>query len=296
MSDMTTEETKYFESKGEVAPVEKPEQAPAPEAETKPEEKAPEKLVEERKVVDHGAFAEERNKRKAAEKREAEKDRMLAEFKGKLDTLEKFTKGTEPAPPAPPAFDQDPASHLLHATKTNEEKLAELAKWRDVRETQEREQFQEQQFQSAYAQQAREFSQTAPDFLEAYKHIMGMREKELAAYGMKDPAKRAWTIHQEERFLVSEAMREGRNPAEAIYEMAKVRGYAKPEPKRDPENGQFQTNEKLKTIQEGQDRSKGLGNASGNAAPGRLTAEALLKMDGDDFAKLSDKDWKKLWA
>jgi hypothetical protein len=70
-----------------------------------------------------------------------------------------------------------------------------------------------------------QFAQTAPDYRDAYQYALKSRAQELAILGADQNAIPE-IIKREEMSLIDTAVRTGRNPAQAIYEFAKARGYA----------------------------------------------------------------------
>ena len=74
-----------------------------------------------------------------------------------------------------------------------------------------------------------------------------------------------------------------------MYELAKNYGYASK-----PSKGQ-EAGKKLETIERGQEASKSLGSGS-RADPGKLTLDALARMDDEDFNNLvtDEKKWKEI--
>jgi len=116
------------------------------------------------------------------------------------------------------------------------------------------------------------------DFGEAYQFLLQGRDAELQAYGVADPAERVRLISEEERGLVQRAIKDGVSPSERVYNLAKARGYAKKEPKPEPEK----TTEQIDTIARGQAAAKTLSSAGGSPAE-VLNAEALANMSEEEF-------------
>jgi hypothetical protein len=91
---------------------------------------------------------------------------------------------------------------------------------------------QEQTAQQQYAQQlnavayqaATTFKAQVPDYTDAYQYAINSRAQELAALGTPQDAIPS-ILQREELTLIDTAVRNGRNPAEAIYHFAKARGF-----------------------------------------------------------------------
>jgi hypothetical protein len=76
---------------------------------------------------------------------------------------------------------------------------------------------------------------------------------------------------------------ERKSPAEIIYNLARLRGYAaaaRPSGAAD----------RLDTIQRGQAANKSLSYTGGSSGEAEITAEALLKMPMDEFEKFAEKN------
>lgn len=313
MTDLTAAETKYFETKG-AEPIPEPDtkpdissDPPAPEATpdiAKPAASEPAKEADKPPPghVNKGALDEERNRRRQAEKERQTLAEQLAELKGKMSAIEQLGKPAQTKPEIP-AFDQDPARNLDSRLSAQEQAAAEIRQWREKQAQDEQVAQQRNQFIQVYAQQAEVFKKDAPDFPQAYKHLLEAKAAELEAAGIDDPQERGNTLHQWEAWIVEQAMKRGRNPAGALYEMSKRAGYAakaaeetKAVPDRD-ETGKFKKAEsKLEQVTEGLTKAKSVGAVSGSGAEGAPKLEALLNMDDDDFEKTTaGKNWKKFW-
>jgi hypothetical protein len=187
-----------------------PEPAPAAEAAPAPAEAAPEPAEDDRRVP-LKALQEERAKR-------AEYERKLADYERRMAELEQRTKAPEPEAPADPDPETDPIG-ALKAAKAELRRMAE--------ETQ-RQQY-EAQLNNIAFNAATQFQQQAPDYRDAYQYALKSRAQELKILGADDTTI-PQILKREEMNLIATAVNNGRNPAEAIYEFAKARGYAKSAP------------------------------------------------------------------
>jgi hypothetical protein len=320
MAELTAEENKYFDTKG-AAPIPGDADVKADtkveetadtqteksdtKADAKEETKAEPKAEEKPRWVDYRALSEERGKRKGLEKKLIDQDRAQSVLQARLDMLERLAKG-EPKQEIP-AFDDNPALHLKQGMETADQRLVRLERQEAAREQMTAHERARDEFVNTYKAQATEFSRETKDFPQAYRFLLTSRQAELTAAGIPNVGQ---VLEQEEGWLADQAMKQGKNPGESIYQMAKARGY-KPgnghadsansadSSTRDPETGQFKKIEdKLGRIAEGQEKNKSLGGASGSGAGAGMTLEALLAMDGEEFnaATADPKKWKKLWG
>ena len=82
-----------------------------------------------------------------------------------------------------------------------------------------------QQFIGTYRQDAANFTRQNPDFGEAYRYILADRDRELQAMGYTDANQRAQMINAEEHDLVARNLQARKSPAQAIYNLARGRGF-----------------------------------------------------------------------
>lgn len=106
-----------------------------------------------------------------------------------------------------------------------------------------------------YQESAAEFASTEPNFAPAYTFLVRQREAELIAQGTK-PSEVREKIAREEQGLVRKAVSEGKNPAEYVFSLAKVRGF------------QPRTAEQIAAA-----RQQGAQRANGGAAPPKPAAK-----------------------
>ncbi len=130
------------------------------------------------------------------------------------------------------------------------------------------------------------FVKTTPDFNDAYQHIRNQRAADLRLTGVPE-AQIPQVMLQDELNIAQNALQQGKNPAEEMYNMAKRYGYA---PKAAPQNGQ----QKVEAILNGQAADKNPGGASPPAAS--ITVESLKDMSSSDLNKvvMNDKQWEQL--
>jgi hypothetical protein len=293
IAGLTPSEQAYFDTKGEsvpeapAEPVQSHEAQPAPEAADKTE--TPQETAQEAKTVPLGALHEERNRRKEAEKAMRSLREEMQRLSGQLDVL----KGSPQAQPAPkPTVADAPIEALEQVVQYVEQDRAER---QNVAQYQE--------FTNAVNNAEREFAAKTPDFQAAVDFLHSGRMAEMKAIGYNEQQARQ-IIAQEAIGISSEAFQQGVNPAERFYALAQARGYtakaAGADPKPDGEANRTaaaleKAADKLATIARGQQASKSLSSAGG-ASNDALTLEAIASMDEEEFAKIPEKTWKRLWT
>lgn len=291
------EEQAYFDNRG--AETEKPLSA-SPEAETpepqldsgETDEAAPEapEVKDEPskpKTVPHAALHEERARRKDAEEKFREAELRFARAEERMKAmLERFQ-----APEAPAAQPQtdgipDPETDPIAAIKYATEQARQLAEDR-ARTKAEREQADEtQRFVAKYQQDAQSYVEKAPDFFDAYNHLKADRLKELVVMGLSDAQARAQLVNEE--FQVAQlAYQKGRNPAEVLYEAAKLRGYAKAAAKQAATEPSVE--DRLAAVEAGQNANKSLSATGGKSGGAEVSANDILSMSDAEFDRWAAK-------
>jgi len=279
---MPSDEEIVSEIEGEEAEkvVEVPEAEP--EAEPTPEQAE----TELPKTVPHAALHEEREMHKATKRMLTETNQRYSLMEERLNKILGMVEESQKSPAVPvPDFEEDPSGYIKHKLETIEQ--------RQTREDQERQEasVKTQQvekfnnFMNIYRQNAAAFTQNKPDFTEAYQFLLKDRDAELQELGFGDPGIRARIIHNEEIGIAEQAMREGANPAERLYNVARRRGYAPAKAKEE---------KPLEAERKAAEASSSLSTMSGKGA-GEFTAESLMQMSDEDFMKAtSGVNWKKL--
>jgi hypothetical protein len=305
IAGLTPSEQAYFDGKGDVAPPEAPaepaqpqEAKPAPEAVEAAD--APQETPQEAKTVPLGALHEERNKRKEAERAMRTLREEMQRISGQLDVLKGVAPQAQPAPK--PTVADAPIEALEQVVQYVEQDRAERQNVAQYHE-----------FTNAVNAAEREFAAKTPDFQAAVDFLHQGRLAEMKAIGYPDQAyidpatgqripSAAEIIAQEAIGISSTAFQQGVNPAERFYALARARGYsAKAAETTEPSDGAKtaaaleKAADKLATIAKGQQASKSLSSAGG-ASNDALTLEAIASMDEEEFAKISDKVWKRMWT
>jgi len=293
LDTLSSDEQKYFDSKGAAAPVPATPPNPAPPATDQPAPAtaqpgaargAPADARADAKTVPLAALHEERERRK-------ELQRQIEDVNRRAD--ERFNLIAQKLAASAPAAESkrempDPEKDAVGAIRMTAEEVKVLS---DFKRQVEAQAAQSQAIQAVFAHAARlenEFESRTPDFQTASTFLRETRAQELATLGV-DPYRVQQILGLEKLQLAQAALQQGRNPAEIIYALAKMRGYS---PNAGAPKGKAAAGDaeaaKLARIAKGQEAGTSLGAASG-AAPGKTGIEALLGMSDAEFASALDR-------
>lgn len=251
----------FFESGGEKVPEAVVEQKSEPELEVKPEPVVEEKKPDDRHVP-LAALHEERLKRKDLQ---SKVERMEQTFQQLVQSVQ------QPSAPAP-TFDDDPIQNLKNENDAIKQHLQQQIEQNNVAQNR-------QNLVNTYRSHAAEFTKTTPDFNDAYSFISQQRQAEYEAAGYS-PQDAASMLIQDEMAIVYKALQDEVNPAERVYNLAKVRGY---------KGKSVVETTKMEIAEKGIKAGKSLSSASG-VADGEVTLESLAELPTDEF----NKAWKKM--
>jgi hypothetical protein len=333
--DFTPEESSALEAdRSNTAPVE---QAQAPVVQQAPVVTAPEGNLapvegehqegelgadgqpQQRRMVDYGAMKEEREKRKASEKREREASEKLATLAGRFQILEQLAsqaprqQGQQQQALAEvviPDIATDPVGHFqaqLAREQTQrqalEQRLQQNEQWRQSQEQNAQAMNNVQQLTRIALAHESEFSKAQPEYQKAAAYVRDMRDAELAAMGYQDPAQRAQMIQNDALNIAAQALSANMNAAEVVWAIAQARGYkpaaaasVAPKPQSVVPAANDATN-KLKTVAKGQETGQSLGQVNGAPPAQETLPERLLAMSDKDFEEATKGDkWRTLFA
>ncbi|MGA4550579.1 hypothetical protein [Methylorubrum aminovorans] len=305
---------------GEAAPA--PEAAPvAPEAAASPgaaaapgdvvdpeaEDGSPEE--NKGKFVRHGAFHQERERRKSVERELSELREKYARGDERLRLLSEAMTRAPQAPaaaaqPAPePEAVPDPNEDIFGYVKHLEKQLAAVANGhKEMTEAQKQQAEQtrvaeeERTIVGAYQRDIERYAATEPAFVEAYQHLVQGRVAELKLYGLTDQQAIA-QANADELAFVRSAVQRNLSPAEQAFALAKSRGFQPkaPAPAAAAAAPAETPAERQARIAAGQAASKSLSGAGGGPA-GEMTLEMLATMSEADFEAFAAKNPGKLEA
>ena len=228
------------------------------------------------------ALQEERGRRRdELSKAQDEIKRMEERF---TQFTDKFQKKEEVIPD----FEQDTAGNLQYNINKQNERIAEL-EGASVKSDEER--VQQDDLQKLY-QSTRgyedAFTKDHADYQDAVNFANAARDKELQALGVEDPGERSGMILDEAIQAARYALKVGADPANYFYQQAQGRGYKKGNSKDETRTGK----EQIEIIKKARTATS-LG--SRNATKGEITLQKMTHMTDEEFDKVSDDDWKRLW-
>lgn len=221
--------------------------------------------------------------------------RSLAEAQQRVGALEQSIQQLQkPAEKTVEEFvpdPNDPLGTIFHGLDTMNKRVADLQAQLVEQQNQQANATTFNNFQTQVRSLKDEFVKTTPDFPDAYSHIRAAREADLKAYGLPDQQVRE-TIFREEAALAEAAIRQGRNPAEALYEMSKRHGYV-PKTVVDPKAVVVTPKVKLENVAAAQAAAKNLPKTQ---VAEEVTLEGLKQASDSDLNKMvmDDKSWGKI--
>lgn len=266
---------KYFESEGEVVPVEVNDSLEYQEEEKQLDAKSDQDLEQSKKntMVPLASFIKEKNRRKEMAKK---MERMENTFQTIVQRMEQVDSPKEP--PAP-SYEEDPIGSLAHNQRTLQEQVRKQQEELSYRNQQEQYDQALQDLVGKYHFSAKEFQTKQPDFSDAYKFLVSSKMNEYEAIGMS-PQDADRRLKEEELGIVQMAISNNVNPAEVVYRLAKTRGYLRKD-----------IQDKFKTIERGIKTSRSLSSAGGTVKK-NITLEQLAEMNPEDPS--FQKYWKEL--
>lgn len=277
--ELSAEETAYFEADGETE-LETPEVVEEQEEE-QPEAKGdePTKAEEEAgkvKTVPHQALHAEREEHRKTKAQLEEISRKQAVLEDRWNTLLKFQQPDQKAQDDDPM--PDPDTDIFAYAKWQARQLEKVNSKLSEREQQEQAARQQsEQDQSVFADWNRsvtDFSAQTPDFKEAANYLANLRVQQLSALGLSQAQINA-TIDNEVKGVVLQAKQSGANPAELIYNYAKVSGYTG--------KNADDAAKKVADIDAAQKAAKTIAGSGGKSGADPLTPDAIASMSQAEF-------------
>lgn len=276
--DVTDEQVDKFFETGEIEGADDGLQEEATEEveqeEIKEELKEATKEVEDTPKVPLAALHEERQRRKELQAQALEDRERIRKME------ERFAQLVEKMQPQAPSYEEDPIEHVRSNQEKLTQQLAEQKQSLDQQKQAQAIEAQKQEVISRYQQYATIFAKETPDFNEAYNHLLSVRAQELKALGCPDN-QIGDILAQEEIGIALKSFDDEVNPAQRIYELAKLRGYRK----------EAKTQEKLDQVSKGQQANRSLSGVKGQGKD-ELSLEALADMSDAEFDQTWDKFFK----
>lgn len=239
---------------------------------------------EDDRTVPYGALHEERQKRREEAQRRKELEEKWELANKRLEELQKRWEQPAVDFDFEPDFEDDPIEYMKHRIDSVAEKLTEREKAEQERLQQMEVSRQQETLVNEYRQAARSYAEKTPDFKDAYSHFTNTLGDTLTRLGYQ-PQDVSQIVANEEMALVQRAKALGENPAAMLYEAAQSMGYR---PSRNTEG-----DDKIERLQKGQEAAKSLSSAGGSKK-GELTLEALSDMTDEEFAAMSESDFRRV--
>jgi DNA repair ATPase RecN len=214
-----------------------------------------------------------------------EEQRLRADLEARLNAQ---TEAAKPKIEIPDP-DTDPLGAMMHQLNSVNKTVQDLqAKLTEQRQQQEQQQ-QLTEFQASMRNLRDEYIKTTPDFQAAYDHLRSARTEDMKALGIPD-AQIQQALLRDELIVAQNAIQQGKNPAEIMYQMSKRHGF-NPSSVKQPVQ---QSTTKLDILQRGQQSSKQL--AATPPSNDDITLDTLKNASEADLNKLvlDDKSWNKI--
>lgn len=246
------------------------------------------------KFVRHGAFHQERERRKAVERERDEFRVTLARMEERLRMVTEGGAAKPAAPQAPPEAETppDPNQDIFGYVQHLEKQIRDLASGQTqmteaqkAEQTQRAEATQRNEVLTSYRGDVQRVMAAKPEFAPAYDYLFSGRIAELTFLGVPE-AEAVQAVREEEFNIAQDAIRAGQSPAERLMKLATLRGFApKPAEPAAPAAAAETPSEKSARIAKGQAASLSLSSAGG-APAGEITLEMLASMSEADFANM----------
>lgn len=301
---MNEAESKFFESKGQDVAASLTEEAPdlerPVEGETRPDTdwtpasagvtnsedaKLKSEKVSEGKFVPLQALQEER-----AEKKQLRKElRQYREWQAQLAQRLQQMPVVQPIPVAEAPDPQTrPLDYINHVLGNMQSTTAELQPWRQQQEQSAQQRAAVQQYESWATAQEQEFVKEQPEYPEAYRFAAEARDRELQTLGYSDPAARANIVLMNTAEIINNAIQQGQNPAELVWEYARARGFVSKAARASAGNAEAQAK-----IAAGLQAAGAKPNQGGATGDGEMTTKDLSGIsDPEEF----EKAWKRVFG
>lgn len=250
------------------------------------------------KFVRHGAFHQERERRKAVERERDEFRVTVARLEERFRILSEGGQApaqpgaAAPQAPAEPETPPDPNEDIFGYAKYLEKQIqdiragqTQLTEAQKTEQAQRVEATQRNEVLTAYRGDVQRTIAAQPEFAQAYEHLFSGRIAELQLLGVPE-ADAVQAVREEEFGIAQAAIQAGQSPAARLMQLAKLRGFApKAAEPAAPAAPAETAAEKSARIAKGQAASLSLSSAGG-APAGELTLEMLASMSEADFAKM----------
>lgn len=226
-----------------------------------------------------GKAAAERSKRRAAEARNRE-------LEARLERLESSKKEPTDAELLKLAEslrddDDDPITDIAALKRFAKQYAAEQRAALEAETQTDSQQRAVNQIVSRMNEAEADFAEDHPDYMDAMKFFKAQRQEEFEELGYSGQALNR-ELSMDLLGIVQRALNAGKDPAEAVYNLAKKRGFSATKTVDD-------VAKKLQTITNGQRAGRGLSSAPANRADNALTEATVSKLSGAAFDAAFEK-------
>jgi len=212
-------------------------------------------------------------------------------------------------PPAPPTNPHNPETHPLEHERWERQQLQKRLDAVEESGRKSSEQIQHERAyagaRSAYVASHQSFVKQNPQYSDAYNFTMDTLVKANMAIGMSHP-EAVQAAEVTEWNIVQRAVQANKMPSQMLWDLAKASGWKEPapavpapsatgQPGAEPTTPAAPSPEKqIQIAKQGAAAAISLSDAAGGAAPQQLTLATAAKMSKEEFASLSDDQFRKL--
>lgn len=220
-----------------------------------------------------GALARERSRRRSEARRARELEERLAAMENRQQSSSASEDALERLAAALRDDDDDPIGDINGLKAVVKQFLQENRQSEEAAKAAQAQRRQIETIQTRMSEAETEFAEDHPDYHDAAKFFRAKRQEELEDLGYAGQQLQS-ELAKDLFGIVTRAMQGGRDPAEAVYNLAKKRGFSTQE-----------ATKKLSTIAAAQRGARGVGSAPARGPSGGLTPEAVGNLKGAAFDK-----------
>lgn len=258
---------------------------PEPEAAPEPERPAQQEEPEQPRGDLRVPLREERERRRQAEQYAAQLAASQRAIGSYLEQMAKQVAPQQPGQEAPPVpdFDSDPAGHLQHQLKTLQSALSQVQEAQVMQQQARQQEEQAQRVVATVSQTEQAFASQQKDYYEAVDFMRQRQAAKFKALGMPEQMIPD-AVTQELRTFAVKALSAGLNPANSLFQLAKVEGYTAPI---------ADAAAKLDRVAQGAASTRGA-RSSAPASNGEMTLEQAARLSYKDLGKMSEDEFARL--
>ena len=240
------------------------------------------------KMVPHQALHAEREERKKLQEQLSAQQQRFDEFVARMATAK--LESNEQEEPQVPEFDEDPAENLNARLAQQEQTQKALLEAQKAQSEQAQQQAQLANFQADFQVKEANFASQNPDYYQATEFLRQSRVEELKMLGFTE-AQAMQSVEIEAWQYAVTASKQGVDPVEMFYTVAKQRGY------KGANNGtpDGAPQPSVSELKENMSRAESMGPSG--SSPKSITLADLANMSDSEFDKAtSGEAWEQLWS